>query len=184
MDYHAYKIYSAYINMPNNYKWIKMRLCKKCAQELSVEEFYTHWHTCKKCVSIKRNIAYASDPSIREAKRRLAKMMNRRKRLLVWDYLLSHPCVDCGESDPMTLEFDHRNQIEKVTEISAIIHGGSIRLMWDEIAKCDVRCANCHRKRTWTQLNWEIPYIDYTWKDVKDGYFKDCSYTQSRGGAE
>lgn len=64
----------------------------------------------------------------------------------VWDYLKEHPCVDCKESNPIVLEFDHLD--DKVYQISDMLkdnHGiDSIKL---EIEKCEVRCANCHRKK-------------------------------------
>ena len=40
-----------------------------------------------------------------------------------WDYFATHPCVDCGESDPIVLEFDHVRG-EKVDAISAMIGRG------------------------------------------------------------
>jgi len=68
---------------------------------------------------------------------------------LVWEYLETHPCVDCGESDPVVLEFDHREGVDKSFNIGAKLSGqvyaGDIAR---EIRKCDVRCANCHRQRT------------------------------------
>lgn len=68
---------------------------------------------------------------------------------LIWTHLASHPCVDCGEADPLVLEFDHRDPDTKDFNIGAAVGGtnyaGDVRL---EIAKCDVRCANCHRRRT------------------------------------
>ena len=44
---------------------------------------------------------------------------NRRKRgeaarQYVWDYLATHACVDCGETDPRLLEFDHVRGKKKV----------------------------------------------------------------------
>lgn len=66
------------------------------------------------------------------------------------DYLLAHPCVDCGEQDPVVLDFDHLPGFEKRFTISRAV-GASTR-SWDsilaEIAKCEVVCANCHRRRT------------------------------------
>lgn len=79
-----------------------------------------------------------------------------RNRQLVWTYLLQHPCVDCGEADPIVLEFDHVRDV-KSAEISKMVKDG---LGWNrisqEILKCDVRCANCHRRRTSSSLGWFV----------------------------
>lgn len=67
-------------------------------------------------------------------------------------YLSSHPCVDCGEADIVVLEFDHREHSEKSFTIGA--HGSiqiSMKRLKAEIAKCDVRCANCHRRKTYKE---------------------------------
>lgn len=57
-------------------------------------------------------------------------------------------CMDCGEKNPVVLEFDHRDPTEKVKDIAKLIHSGSVTRLKEELAKCDVVCANCHRKRT------------------------------------
>ena len=73
----------------------------------------------------------------------------------LYDYLIEHPCVGCGETDPIVLEFDHREQSEKEFDISRkMTNGASWEKLLIEIAKCDVRCANCHRRRTAKQLGW------------------------------
>jgi len=70
------------------------------------------------------------------------------RRSAVLEYLAAHPCVDCGEGDPRVLDFDHVRDV-KSAAISAMIRDRRpMRAIWDEIAKCDVRCANCHRRRT------------------------------------
>ena len=61
-------------------------------------------------------------------------------------FLREHPCVDCGEDDPVVLEFDHLR--DKKFSISAGIQGRRWQDVLDEIAKCEVVCANCHRRRT------------------------------------
>ena len=65
-------------------------------------------------------------------------------------YLDDHPCVDCGETDPVVLEFDHRQGERKIFNI-ADARRRKISLRWvsSEVAKCDVRCANCHRRVTY-----------------------------------
>jgi hypothetical protein len=55
-------------------------------------------------------------------------------------------CTDCGEQDPVVLEFDHR--ADKREAVVRLACGCSLETLRQEIAKCDVRCANCHRVRT------------------------------------
>jgi phage/plasmid primase-like uncharacterized protein len=66
----------------------------------------------------------------------------------VKEYLSNHPCVDCGETDTVVLDFDHIRG-KKICDVSRMV-GRGLRL-WkikDEIAKCEVRCANDHRRIT------------------------------------
>lgn len=74
------------------------------------------------------------------------------QRLL--EYLLEHPCTDCGEADPIVLEFDHVRG-KKVRNVATMVNRGHA---WHEIekemAKCEVRCANCHRRATAKRGNW------------------------------
>ena len=85
--------------------------------------------------------AAASRPALREQGREYVKK-----------YLLENPCVDCGNSDIRVLQFDHRNPELKTGNIGSMI--GSMGLLKREIAKCDVRCANCHMIRTAEQFGW------------------------------
>lgn len=76
------------------------------------------------------------------------------QRIWIWTYLLNNPCVDCGESDPIVLEFDHVRG-EKSANVSSLIGGSySLSKIQQEVSKCDVRCANCHRRKTATDLGW------------------------------
>jgi hypothetical protein len=61
------------------------------------------------------------------------------------------PCMDCGESFPFyVLDYDHRPDVEKKGEIAKMVSGTyTWEKILEEIAKCDLICANCHRKRTW-----------------------------------
>lgn len=71
-------------------------------------------------------------------------------------HLKENRCVDCGESDPIVLQFDHREPSEKSGNVSALIsRGNSWSRVLAEIEKCDVRCANCHMRRTAKQFGWK-----------------------------
>lgn len=73
------------------------------------------------------------------------------RRELIAAYKIAAGCIDCGYSlHPAALDFDHRNPAEKSGNVGHLIFGNLDRLM-AEIAKCDVRCANCHRIRSQAQ---------------------------------
>lgn len=69
--------------------------------------------------------------------------------LLLMEYLLAHACVDCGETDVRVLEFDHEDPSQKRGGVTRLVASSmSWDCIQDEIDKCSVRCANCHRRRT------------------------------------
>ena len=58
------------------------------------------------------------------------------------------PCMDCGVQYPLcATDFDHVRG-EKLFDLGNA-RGRAIQKVKDEIAKCDVVCANCHRIRTY-----------------------------------
>lgn len=73
-------------------------------------------------------------------------------RQLLLEYLNNHPCEQCGESDPVVLEFDHIDPSTKTATIAKLLsgHAGWNRIS-TEIDKCRVLCANCHRRHTYIQ---------------------------------
>ena len=76
-------------------------------------------------------------------------------RQYLYDYVKKCSCIDCGVTNPVVLEFDHRDGDEKVHHISKMIHDGySWANILKEIDKCDVRCANCHRIKTAKDQEW------------------------------
>lgn len=88
---------------------------------------------------------------IDQAKRRKDELRASNYALLI-EFLRAHPCVDCGEDDVMVLEFDHI--AEKAFQITAAITYRAWSDIVVEIAKCDVVCANCHRRRTAQRGGW------------------------------
>lgn len=137
-----------------------LRVCARCRVAKPLEEFPiknavrgTYRSYCRPCRSeygkehYRTNVAaYVRKAAARSVVERAA------NRAYVWSYLLGHPCVDCGESDPVVLEFDHRDPTEKIANVSRLIHASTMAKLLAEIKRCDVRCGNCHRLRTAQQF--------------------------------
>jgi hypothetical protein len=137
--------------------------CNKCGETKSVCDFAYRdkkngilKNNCKTCDKNARKIYYQKNKGNIIEGIYTTKLKNKiRNQQFVWDYLKTHPCIDCGETNPIVLEFDHKDNVEKHNNISFLIEKAwSIKTISDEIDKCDVRCANCHRIRTSIQFNW------------------------------
>lgn len=72
--------------------------------------------------------------------------------------------VDCGIKDPVVLDADH--QRDKAYEVSTLLHGNfTWRFLEKELAKCVVRCANCHRRRTGSKYgNYRMVKAGRQWR--------------------
>lgn len=69
------------------------------------------------------------------------------RNIAIMDEAKSAPCIDCGESyAPAVMDFHHRDPTTKHSSL-ALMRGYSETRLREEIAKCDVLCANCHRRR-------------------------------------
>ena len=66
----------------------------------------------------------------------------------ILEYLEKHPCIDCGEADPIVLTFDHVRGIKEfnISEIFRVQY--SWKKIVIEIDKCEIRCCNCHMRKT------------------------------------
>ena len=74
-------------------------------------------------------------------------------REFAYEYLITHPCTVCGETDPAVLGFPHVG--EKTWEIGRMIaQGYSPESIAAEISRCVVLCANCHRRLTAKEKGW------------------------------
>lgn len=135
--------------------------CIVCNLEKS--EGYFNWRNkklsilhnrCKECQSFYDARLYKNSSTRAKKIRERAYCQNEENRKYVREYLLSHHCIDCGETDIRCLDFDHVRG-EKITNVSFMVHQGrSIERIRQEISKCEVRCSNCHRKRTMERLEY------------------------------
>ena len=140
---------------------METKLCTRGNHEQPVELFskrlkakdgLMNW--CKTCVATYERERYQNGD--RERKERNRARTIERARAFIWDFLSGHPCVDCGESDPIVLQFDHRDDVTKVCNVSEM-YGRSVKSIQEEISKCDIRCANCHVRRTAKQFGfWKL----------------------------
>ena len=134
----------------------EIRICRRCGQAKLLSEFpfrsltaQTYRHMCAACHREYANSWYERKVGglIRPVRRGATRGQRQRNASFVRDHLGSHPCVDCGEAEIMLLEFDHLR--DKIGDISTMVRRGvAIDELHAEIAKCDVRCANCHRRAT------------------------------------
>lgn len=73
----------------------------------------------------------------------------------VFQWLKLSSCVDCGNKDPLVLDFDHIDPIQKKMNVSRMIYKiRSRRKLIAEIEKCEIRCSNCHRIKTAKEMNY------------------------------
>jgi hypothetical protein len=98
----------------------------------------------------------------RNQKYRLNKIEHRKKqfqklRELVWRHKKLCGCVLCSNKDPRVLDYDHLDSSNKQEDISRMINrGNSIKTLKNEIRKCRILCANCHRIKTFEDRGYWI----------------------------
>lgn len=130
-----------------------MKTCSKCGEEKPISEFgeragrKARRSYCKACAVAYRKQHYADNAEKYRvaAKRRRARI---RKQVRA---IKAVPCADCGKSYPYyVMDFDHRDGEEKIAEVGTLLRKDvAEKILMEEIAKCDVVCSNCHRKRTY-----------------------------------
>lgn len=136
-----------------------MKVCSTC--KLPKENFYpnanrsdglqTYCVDCAKERSKRRYKEFSLEKKS-EIKKRAEEKRIRNKQFL-WDYLKEHPCIDCGKDDPIVLDCDHLR--DKKQSLSVMVNNASsIEIIKEELSKCEVRCANCHRRKTAKDFGW------------------------------
>lgn len=149
------------------------KICRKCGQSRPPASFYVRpiikdglSSYCIDCTREDNATRYQERAPVGRHKR----CWTGHERLItefVLNYLASHPCVDCGETDIVVLTFDHLPEHTKVASISQMSRTSCpgartptydgchcLPLVEQEIAKCDVVCANDHARRTSRRSNW------------------------------
>jgi len=134
--------------------------CSKCGETKPLTEFNrkdnVRWQSsCRACNSAYLKEHYRKNKAYYVAKAAKNKRVAQQNaRAYIWRYLAEHPCVDCGETDPVVLQFDHVRGDKSFAVSQMLGPGFSVRRIEIEIAKCEVRCANCHARRTAIQRGY------------------------------
>ena len=140
-----------------------LRRCSRCGERRPIFAFpFRNFNAgerayyCRACQAAYRHGHYVANRGDYMTRAMTEAQLKREDMLLrVFEYLRQHPCVDCGETDIRKLEFDHRDRSTKTMAVTSMIGRRTWEAIQHEIAKCDVRCANCHRKRTAEQQAWK-----------------------------
>lgn len=135
-----------------------LKKCSRCGAEKPLTE-YNKKHNklqayCRECHNQSCREYYAKNKEYHRAKIKEGKKgLLARNRKFIIDYLNQHPCVDCGETNILCLQFDHLG--DKFKHLSSMINQRySLDSLENEIAKCEVRCANCHSIKTAKQFGF------------------------------
>lgn len=130
-----------------------IRLCASCKTEKSERNFtklksgYFHSY-CKKCLR-KKNRKYGRN-----------RLQIRPGKALIISHKDNKKCVDCGETfRHWVLDLDHVSG-QKIANVSSM-HTLAIEKIKEELKKCEIVCASCHRVRTHRRrtLDLESPHI-------------------------
>lgn len=146
---------------------MKIKKCNSCKQEKLLDCFGNNAKRpdgkqpcCRDCSKARDKKYYHGDPKRKEVIKQARREAKNRNKMFLLRYLLSHPCIDCGESDPIFLDFDHVRG-KKVMAVSIMAtHGWSIDGLTKEIDKCEVRCVKCHRLKTAKEHGWYNFYVE------------------------
>lgn len=127
-----------------------MKICSRCKKEKELKFFNKNktkedgYQTfCKSCQSEYQKVYYVLD-----RKGQLKRVRQRKIKLTTWfkEYKKTLKCTRCPENHPACLDFHHPAGDKKFNTGQMARNGYSKKKVLEEVSKCVVLCANCHRK--------------------------------------
>jgi hypothetical protein len=105
-----------------------------------------------------------------KVKNRTARVKHTKRRVVVQKYKMLKGCCICGFNKHYSaLDFDHINRDKKIKNVSRLVTDTcSWKTVVEEIKKCRVLCANCHRLKTHKNKEYENKNIKYYVDNDKD----------------
>jgi hypothetical protein len=132
-----------------------LKRCSKCNECRPLHDFALKKSArdglqpyCRACQHTYFTRLYSTDEAFAERAKQRSHRIKRENRAYLRSYLEDHPCRDCGLAEIDQLEFDHVTGKKRANLSKLVSAGASIATLDAEIAKCEVRCVNCHRQRT------------------------------------
>ena len=132
-----------------------MKQCVTCGEWKEEEEFNfkitsigLRSSSCRGCKKKQQRTWYLDHQDQEKERVRRRRITARDEaREYIWNYKKSHPCEQCGESDPVVLDFHHVRG--KGADVGRLIQDGAgLERIKVEISLCIILCSNCHRKLT------------------------------------
>jgi hypothetical protein len=126
--------------------------CENC--KAAIREYRARPEVKKKSDAA-RNKWVKENPKQAKESRDKASKKSKQKRYDYVNKLKDNPCTDCGQRyNHWQMDFDHLKSETKYKSISLLCaHKESFKKIDEEIAKCELVCANCHRDRTYRRQN-------------------------------
>ncbi len=136
--------------------------CIDCKQIKSLDDFHRSKQEkdgriirCRKCSALYNKGSYSKNPE------RFKRNVKNRNNSILFDLKViksKAKCCDCGicyPEEPWLMEFDHV-RCKKIMCLGHLAKRGSRSMLYDEIAKCDIVCVVCHRRRTAARSGWSF----------------------------
>ena len=88
---------------------------------------------------------YRQKPEVKQKLSEQSKLRRERNKNFVLEKMT--PCIVCGESDPVVIDFHHLDENQKDKGISQMMQSNySLQKIQEELDKCVCLCSNCHRR--------------------------------------
>ena len=137
-----------------------MKTCSKCQVKKLEDDFWKNQVWCKLCSKERRRQYYIDNKTNEDARNKAA-----RAELVKWARSLKNgPCVDCGRHFHFAaMDWEHPED-NKLANVSDLVRKAySKARILEEIAKCELVCACCHRIRTYERsvsLSVKLPPVE------------------------
>lgn len=127
-------------------------ICKVCQEDLPLEKFSRRsknsekrYFQCKDCVKTYQRSHYQKNK--KQYRTRIKRWKD--NQIEKFRQLKENPCMDCNQQYPYyVMDFDHVRGKKEFNISSISCRNCSFEKILEEIRKCDLVCANCHRIRT------------------------------------